>query len=75
VAPLFGTKQVLKVLMDGGNSLNIVYMSTLDSMGIQRSQLHSSSTPCHGVVPEMQVVPLGQIDLPVTFGNEGNFRK
>jgi hypothetical protein len=37
VAPLFGTKRVHKVLMDGGSGLNIVYMSTLDSMGIQRS--------------------------------------
>jgi hypothetical protein len=37
VALLFGTKQVHKVLMDGGSSLNIVYMSTLDCMGIQRS--------------------------------------
>jgi hypothetical protein len=37
VAPLFGTKRVHKVLMDGGSSLNIIYMSTLDIMGIQRS--------------------------------------
>jgi hypothetical protein len=35
VAPLFGTKWVHKVLMDGGSSLNIIYMSTLDNMGIQ----------------------------------------
>jgi hypothetical protein len=34
VALLFGTKRVHKVLMDGGSSLNIVYMSTLNSMGI-----------------------------------------
>jgi hypothetical protein len=34
VAPLFDSKWVQKVLMDGGNNLNIVYMSTLDSMGI-----------------------------------------
>jgi hypothetical protein len=47
----------------------------LDSMGIQRSQLHPSSTPFHGVVPEMEAVPLGQIDLSVTFGDDWNFRK
>jgi hypothetical protein len=34
VALLFGTKWVHKVLMDGGSNLNIVYMSTVDSMGI-----------------------------------------
>jgi hypothetical protein len=61
--------------MDGASGLNIVYMSTLESMGIQRSQLHPSSTPFHGVVPGMEVVPLGRIDLLVTFGDEGNFHK
>jgi hypothetical protein len=54
--------------MDGGSGLNIVYMSTLDSMGIQRSQLRLSSTPFH-------LVQLRQIDLPVTFDIEGNFHK
>jgi hypothetical protein len=75
VSPLFSTKRVHKVLMYGGSSLNIVYMSTLDSMGIRRSQLRPSSTPFHGVIPRMEAVPLGQIDLPVTFGDEGNFCK
>jgi hypothetical protein len=75
VAPLFGTKWVHKVLMDRSSGLNIVYMSTLDSMGIQRSQLRSSSTLFHGVVPRMEAVPLGQINLMVTFRNEGNFFK
>ena len=37
VAPLFGTKRVHKVLMDGGSSLNILYASTLDGLGISRS--------------------------------------
>jgi hypothetical protein len=34
VAPLFRTKRVHKVLMDGGSGPNIIYMSTLDSIGI-----------------------------------------
>jgi hypothetical protein len=75
VAPLFSTKRVHKVLMDRGSGLNIVNMSTLDSMGIQRSHLRPSSTPFHGVVPGMEAVPLRQIDLPVTFSDGGNFRK
>jgi hypothetical protein len=70
VAQLFGTKQVNNVLMVGGNGLNVVYMSTLDNMGIWQSQLRPSSTPFHGVVPRMEVVPLGQIDLPVIFGDK-----
>ena len=59
VAPLFGTKQVHKVLMDGGSGLNILYTSTLDDMGIPRSWLRPSSTPFHEVVPGMEVLPLG----------------
>jgi hypothetical protein len=35
LALLFGTKRVHKVLMDGCSGPKIVYMSTLDSMGIQ----------------------------------------
>jgi hypothetical protein len=61
--------------MDGGSGLNLIYMSTLDSMGIQWSQLCPSSTPFHGVVTGMEAVPLWQIDLPVTFSTKGNFRK
>jgi hypothetical protein len=61
--------------MDGGSGLNIVYMSTFDSMGIQRSQLRPSSTLFHEVVLVMGAIPLGQIHLLVTFGDQGNFCK
>ena len=30
--------------------------------------------PFHGIVPGKQVVPLGQIDLPVTFEDPTNYR-
>jgi hypothetical protein len=30
--------------------------------------------PFHGVVPGIEVLPLGQIDLPITFGDVRNFR-
>ena len=32
------------------------------------------SSPFHGVNPGAQAYPLGQIDLPVTFGSRANFR-
>ena len=34
VDPIFGTKRLTKVLMDGGSGLNIMYAETLDAMGI-----------------------------------------
>jgi hypothetical protein len=73
VAPLFKSKRIHKVLMDGGSGINVLYASTLDDMGIPRSQLRPSTAPFHGVVPGMEALPIRQIDLPVTFGDLRNF--
>jgi hypothetical protein len=69
VAPLFKSKRVHKVLIDGRNGINVLYVSTLDGMGILRSALRPSTAPFQEVVPEMEVLSIGQIDLPVTFGD------
>ncbi|XP_066358143.1 uncharacterized protein [Miscanthus floridulus] len=63
-----------KVLMDGGSGLNILYVDTLDAMHIPWSELHPVISPFHGVILRTQAYPLGQINLPVTFGNQANFR-
>ena len=34
VDPIVGMKRLTKVLMDGGSGLNIMYVETLDAMGI-----------------------------------------
>ena len=60
--------------MDGGSGLNIMYAKTLDEMGVDRTNLRPSRAPFHGVVPGKQAVPLGQIDLSVTFGDQSNYR-
>jgi hypothetical protein len=60
--------------MDGGSGVNMLYASTLDEMGIPRSALRASTVSLHGVVPGIEAHPLGQIDLPVTFGDVRNFR-
>jgi hypothetical protein len=74
VAPLFKSKRIHKVLMDGGSGINVPYASTLDDMGIPQSQLRPSTAPFHGVVPRMEALPIGQIDLPITFRDLLNFR-
>jgi hypothetical protein len=51
VDPVIGNSRFSKVLMDGGNSLNILYAHTLRLMGIRLDQLRPSTTPFHGVVP------------------------
>jgi hypothetical protein len=45
--------------MDGESGINVLYASTLDDMGISRSQLRSSTSPFHGVVPGMEALPIG----------------
>jgi hypothetical protein len=52
----------------------VLYTSTLDEIGVPRSALRLSTAPFHEVVPEIEALPLGQIDLPVTFGDVRNFR-
>ena len=39
VDPIVRKKHLTKVLMDGGSGLNILYIDTLDSMRIPRSEL------------------------------------
>ena len=67
--------------MGGGSSLNILYINTLDAMGIPRACLFyamgggsSLNIPFYGILPGMKVYPLGNLDLPVTFGSRTNYR-
>jgi hypothetical protein len=75
VDSVIGNARFSKVLMDGGNSLNILYAHTLQPMGIGLDQLRPSMMSFHGVTPGKRIQPLGQINLPVWFGTPANFRK
>ncbi|XP_066333261.1 uncharacterized protein [Miscanthus floridulus] len=60
--------------MDGGSGLNIMYVETLDTMGIDRACIRPTGAPFHGIMPRKQAMPLGQIDLPITFRGPSNYR-
>jgi hypothetical protein len=49
VDPIIGNARFLKVLMDGGSSLNILYAHTLRLMGIGLDQLRPGTKPFHGI--------------------------
>ena len=66
---IVGPKRLTKVLMDEGSSHNIMYAKTLNKMGVDRTNLHPTRAPFHGIVPGKQAMPLGQIDLPIIFGD------
>jgi hypothetical protein len=59
VNPIIGMKRLTKVLMDGGSGLNIMYVKTLDAMGIDWLRIRPSGAPFHGIVPGKQAIPLG----------------
>ena len=75
VDPIIVNTRLSKVLMDGGSSLNIIYLETLDLLSIERAQLQPSAGGFHGVVLGKKALPVGQIDLPVCFGTTANFWK
>jgi hypothetical protein len=64
-----------KCLMDGGSSLNIMYVETLTKHGLTKTQLRHSAVTFYGVVPGRQAKSLGFITLKVAFGSEENYRK
>jgi len=62
-----------KFLMDGGASLNIMYLETLEKMNLSREQLKHSTTEFHGVVPGRKANSLGSIRFPVAFRDINRF--
>jgi hypothetical protein len=68
-----GNKRLTKVLMVRGNSLNILHVETFNAMGVSRSKLRTSIFPFLGIILGMWAYPLGNIELPVTFGDRSNF--
>jgi hypothetical protein len=75
VNPLIQGYEFSKCLMDGGSSLNIMYMETLTKLGLTKTQLRHSAVTFYGVVPGRQAKSLGSITLKVAFGDENNYRE
>ncbi len=74
VNPLIDGYGFSKTLMDGGSSINILYVEMLHRMKISETQMNHSSVIFHGVVPGRQANSLGEITLDVTFGTPKNYR-
>jgi hypothetical protein len=59
VDPIIVNTRLSKVLMDGGSSLNIIYVGTLNLLGIERAQRQPSAGGFHGVVPGKKALSVG----------------
>jgi hypothetical protein len=75
VCPMIQSYEFSKCLMDGGSSLNIMYVETLTKLGLTKTQLRHSAVTFYGVVPGRQAKSLGSITLKVAFGSEENYRE
>jgi hypothetical protein len=73
VCPIVKDVKLNKVLVDGGSSLNLLFLKTFDQMGLSGSLLHPSWAPFHGIAPGAAATPIGQITLPITFRTRENF--
>jgi hypothetical protein len=69
VRPIVKDVNLNRVLIDGGSSLNILFLKTFDQMGSSRSALRPSWAPFHGIVATL----ICQITLPMTFETQENF--
>jgi hypothetical protein len=63
-----------RVLIDGGSSINLLYRSSLEKLGISLAQLEPSRLTFHGIVLGHSCAPLGRVRLEVLFGKKGNSR-
>jgi hypothetical protein len=72
VTPTICNLGVGRVLVDGGAGLNLLSPEVFHKMQIGERKL-LPSMPFYGVT-DGKMIPLGQVELPVTFGERDNFR-
>jgi hypothetical protein len=73
--PMVAEVRLIKVLIDGGSGLNLIFARTLRKMGLDFTNLLVPiKSPFYGIVPGNAVHPLGTVVLPVTFSTRENYR-
>jgi hypothetical protein len=75
VSPTVKDVKLNQVLVDGGSSLNILFLKTFDHMGLARAILYPSRAPFQDIIPGALATQVGQIALPMTFKTCENFIK
>ena len=74
VSPVVSQVRLAKVLVDGGSALDIIFASTLQSMGYDMASLVPSDQAFYGIILGAGSTPVGRATLPVTFGTRDNYR-
>jgi hypothetical protein len=73
VSPIVKNIKLNRVLVDGGSSLNILFLKTFDQMGLSRSASRPNQAPFHNIGPGAAATPISQITLSITFGTREIF--
>ncbi|XP_039787138.1 uncharacterized protein LOC120653453 [Panicum virgatum] len=73
VSPVVSQICLAKVLIDGGSALDIIFASTLQSMGYDMTSLVPSDQDFYGIIPGAGSTPISRAILPVTFGTHDNY--
>ena len=68
IRAVVANKTIHRVLVDNGSSVDIIFASAFDQMGIEREKLEPVSTHLRGFSGE-KVLPLGSIQLVLTLGD------
>ncbi|KAI4979900.1 hypothetical protein ZWY2020_016653 [Hordeum vulgare] len=79
LGPSFASKRLTcrfsRVLVDGGSSINILYLDTLLKLGLKETDVLPTSTVFHDIVPGQSCSPIGKIQLDVLFDDKAHFRR
>ena len=70
-SPVISNVTVTKTLIDGGAGLNVLSVQTFDMLQVPYYQLHPTKTFLG--VTDGSIHPIGQICLPITFGERNNY--
>ena len=71
-SPIISNVLVTKTLIDGGAGLNVLSIEMFDCLQVPYDQMQPTK-PFSGVT-DGSATPIGQIRLPVTFGQRDNYR-
>jgi hypothetical protein len=63
------------MLIDGGSSINLLYHTSMEKLGIPEIQLKPTKLTYHGIAPGHSCTPMGRIELEVLFGGRDNHRR
>jgi hypothetical protein len=72
---LIGRQRVAKTMIDSGASLNLLMRRTFIEMGLKLVDLTTVQDTFHGIIPGQLSMPVGRIDLKVSYGSGENKRR